>query len=63
MGKRLPSGTLTGLEISDLFFNSINEYQDYSDVKRQAYEFLNNLPSLKATITAEQLAQNFFDRL
>ena len=60
---KLPNATITGLEISDLFFNMAATYEDENDVKIQANDFLNSLPSLKRVITATALTQDFFDRL
>jgi len=57
------SFNITGYELSDLFFNSVKDYEDKADIKSQAISFLDNLPSLKEVINADDLTDDFYNRL
>jgi len=62
MVKRLPDVSISGLELSDLFFN----YPNLTDnsIKEQAQDFLNSLPSLEAQgVTVEFLIEDYNNRL
>jgi len=54
---------ITSYEISDLFFNTVKDYEDREDIKKQAQEFLENLPSLKEKINTQDLTDDFYNRL
>lgn len=57
----LPSVTITGIEISDMFFNFVNP--DYP-VKEQAIDLLYAYPSFKhAGITPEMLTEDYYNRV
>jgi hypothetical protein len=59
---RLPDVSISGLELSDLFFNYPRIDGDNLEVS--AGEFLNELPSLKAQgITVKQLVEDYQARL
>lgn len=55
--------TLSGAEVSDLFFNYASQY-DYNTPKENAEDFLNFLPSLeKQGLTVEALVKDYLDRV
>ncbi len=54
---------ITGYEISDLFFNNVKDYEDREDIKKQAQNFIDSLPSIKEKITAQDLTEDFYSRL
>jgi hypothetical protein len=58
----LPSVNINGLELSDLFFNYPNQYNN--TIAEQAKDFLTSLPSLKKQgITIEMLVSDYLDRV